>query len=424
MSMGLSRCLVLLCAALVFGSAPAPAQEEKPKAAPEKAAQEEPKEPGKDEKAPEKPEESPYLAVLGGDVYTVSDEVIPGGTVLIKKDRILKVGRDVRLPEGARTLDASGMRVYPGLVAVNANGLIAGGNKARDSFDPFTLNVDLGLAGGLTTAQAGNAAGKLTRGTLDGHLLSPSVWISLTYSSTAPATRRKLREDLDKARELLRLQRDHETAKSLGETEAKPPSEEGVNKDYVKLLKGEAMARFNADSLGALLAVCELLEEYPMRAVVFGGQEAWACAPRLGRAGARLVITPRDKAWADERLNRPSGWTIENARLLHEAGVEFAILPQEQFISTGGITGRDLLTLPLEAAFAIRGGLPQAAALRAITLDAAKCLGLEDRVGSIEPGKDADLLILDAPSYRHLAYNVGMNQVGTVIKGGGVVRGA
>ena len=350
------------------------------------------------------PEDSPYLAVVGGDVYTVADEVVYGGTVLIKGDRILKIGRELRVPEGARRIDATGMRVYPGLVAVNANGLIAGGNKPLDSFDPFALNVDLGLAGGITTVQAGGAVGKLTRGTLDGHLLAQNVWLNLSYGTTAPAARRKLREDLDKAREFLRLQRAAELAKALGEKDVQAPSEEGVNKEYVKLLQGQAVARFNAESLGQLLAVCELLEEYPLRAVVFGGQEAWACAARLGRSGARLVITPRAKAYADPRLNRPSGWTIENARQLYEAGVEFAILPREQFISTGGTTGRDLLTLPLEAAFAIRGGLPQEAALRALTLDAAKCLGVEDRVGSLEPGKDADLIVVDGDLFDYRSF--------------------
>lgn len=68
-------------------------------------------------------------------------------------------------------------------------------------------------------------------------------------------------------------------------------------------------------------------------------------------------------------------------------------------------------------------GLSLEEALTAATLGGAAALGLEDRLGSVEPGKDADLLILDAPSYRHLAYNVGMNQVRTVIKGGRVVFG-
>ena len=141
-----------------------------------------------------------------------------------------------------------------------------------------------------------------------------------------------------------------------------------------------------------------------MQSVIFGGQEAWACAGRLVRVGAQMVITPRAKAWADQTLNAPSGWTIENAKILWEHGVPFSILPQQRWISTGGLAGRDMLTLPMEAAFAIRGGLPQDAALRAVTLDAAKILGVEDRVGSIEPGKDADLIICDGDLFHYRTF--------------------
>ena len=141
-----------------------------------------------------------------------------------------------------------------------------------------------------------------------------------------------------------------------------------------------------------------------MQSVIFGGREAWACAGRLGRVNARMVLTPRAKQYADDRLNRPSGWSIENAQKLWAAGVEFAILPSQKSISTGGIAGRDLLTLPMEAAFAIRGGLSQKAALRSVTLDAAKILGLEDRLGSLEPGKDADLIICDGDLFDYRTF--------------------
>lgn len=141
-----------------------------------------------------------------------------------------------------------------------------------------------------------------------------------------------------------------------------------------------------------------------MQSVIVGGREAWACAGRLGRVGAQLIITPRSKSWQNDDVNRPSGWSIENARTLWEHGVPFAILPNERWISTGGIAGRDLLTLPMEAAFAIRGGLPQKAALRAVTIDAAKMLGVDHRLGSIEVGKDADLIICDGDLFHYRTF--------------------
>ena len=118
-------------------------------------------------------------------------------------------------------------------------------------------------------------------------------------------------------------------------------------------------------------------------------------AGEMARAGLQAVITPRTRRDRDERTNRPNGSSIENARILHEHGVPLAIIPLSTGTSTMGLAGRDLLHLPMEAAFAIRGGLPDEAALRAITLGAARILGIDHRVGSIEVGKDADFAIVD-----------------------------
>lgn len=355
--------------------------------------------------APVPAAESPFLAVVGGDVYTVTQGIVRGATVLCKKDRIVAIGAGITVPAGARIVDARGMRVYPGLVAVNSNGLIRGnGAGARDSFDPFSLNLDLALTGGLTCVQGSDTVVKLTRGTLDGHLLLAQPWIELNVSPTTPAGRRDLTAKFGKAREFLREKRAWKLASDLNRAEGEEPKPEGVDEGALALLEGRGTARFSADSTKDLLAICDFIEEYPLQSVIFGGREAWTVAGRLGRSGARLVLTARDKDWADDTLNRPSGWSIENARILHEHGVEFAILPESPGVSTGGIIGRDLMTLPLEAAFAIRGGLPQEAALRALTLDAAKILGVEDRLGSLEPGKDADLIVTDGDLFHYRTF--------------------
>src|SRR5262249_22947809 len=121
----------------------------------------------------------------------------------------------------------------------------------------------------------------------------------------------------------------------------------------------------------------------------------WIVASALGRAGCSVVMTPRTTVPPDERMNHPNGSTIENARLLHDAGVTLAIIPASFTVSIGGLAGRDLQHLNMEAAFAVRGGLSNEDALRAITIDAARILGIDSRVGSLEVGKDADLLVAD-----------------------------
>ena len=349
--------------------------------------------------------DSPYLYIHGADIHTVTDGVIHKGDILCKDGRVLKLGENLRKPHGARRIDASGMQIYPGLIAVDSSGIVSGrGLSIRDSYDPYALNIDLGLSGGLTTVQSGGAVAKLKHGTLDGILLGETGWVNMNYSTTSPSGRRKLREEFSKVRDFLREHRRWSLDKALGEDVGEEPEPKGVNKQHLALLKGEAVARFSANSLKDLLATCDLLEEYPMQSVIIGGREAWACAGRLGRVGAQLVITPRAKSWADDSLNRPSGWSIENARILWDHGVSFSILPGQRFISTGGIAGRDLLTLPMEAAFAIRGGLPQEVALRSITLDAAKLLGVDHRLGSIETGKDADFILCDGDLFHYRTF--------------------
>jgi imidazolonepropionase-like amidohydrolase len=84
--------------------------------------------------------------------------------------------------------------------------------------------------------------------------------------------------------------------------------------------------------------------------------------------------------------------------------VPFAVSTLSSSISLNGLAGRDLTSLPLEAAFAVRGGASERKALAAITIAPAKLLGVDDRIGSVEVGKDADLLILNGPPLDYRTY--------------------
>ncbi len=351
------------------------------------------------------PEENPYFAIVGGEIHTVTDGVVHAGTVLCKNGRILKVGENIRIPEGATLLKVDGLHVYPGLIAADSSGVVSGrGSSLKDSFDPFSLNLDLGLSGGLTSVVSGKAVVKLSRGTLEGFYLGEVPWVSLNVSPSSPSARRQLLASLAKARDHIRALAAWKRAKEDGEEDAVEPSSQGVNPDHLALLRKSKVARFRAETVRDLGAVCDLLEIFPMDAVIFGCREAWTLASRLGRSGARVVVYPRSKSWANPALNRASGWNIQNARILHDAGVEVCILPSSATISTGGMAGRDLLTLPLEAAFAIRGGLSEEAALRAVTLAPARLLRMDDRLGSVEVGKDADLIITDRSIFDYRSF--------------------
>lgn len=118
-------------------------------------------------------------------------------------------------------------------------------------------------------------------------------------------------------------------------------------------------------------------------------------ADELGRAGAYAVVTPRTRQAKEEALVRAGGSSIENAAILHRAGVQVAIVPGNTGFELSGITGRDLMHLPVEAGFAVRGGLSEQAALEGISSIPARILGVEHRVGTIEVGKDCDVVVTD-----------------------------
>ena len=155
------------------------------------------------------------------------------------------------------------------------------------------------------------------------------------------------------------------------------------------------MARFTAYEQSDLLGIARLAQQYRFRPVIQGCTEGWVVADELGRAGAYAVVTPRTLRDPQEQLAHPNGSSIDNAAILTAAGVQDAIVPANTSIDLGGTAGRDLLSLPLEAGFAILGGLDVRRALKGITVVPARLLGIDNRVGTLEIGKDADVVVTD-----------------------------
>lgn len=338
-------------------------------------------------------EESKWFAVVGGDVHTGTGAVLRGATVLSKSGRIHEIGYDLFIPDDAEVVDATGYRVYPGLVAISSFGLFGGGSGLEDTVDPFNQNMTLALGGGVTTAVQGNEAAKLKRGEIDGLVLRDDCFVNLNFTVRTPATKRTLRERFEEAAQYLRDYRQwqKDVKKNADLKEPKKPGDSSA----VDILRGEATARFSANERSDLLEIALLAQQYGFRPVIEGCAEGWTVADELGRAGAMAVVTPRYRRAREETITSEGGSSIENAARLHAAGVPVAIVPSSRGIDLGGIVGRDLMHLTVEAAFAVRGGLSEEAALAGITIVPARMLGIDHRVGTLEPGKDCDLLITD-----------------------------
>jgi imidazolonepropionase-like amidohydrolase len=340
-------------------------------------------------------EEERWFAVTNADIYTGTGEVLRGASLLARNGKIKAIGYELDVPPDAKVLDAKGLRVYPGLVAISSQGLLGNASSEfEDTIDPFNPRMTLGLAAGITTTGMANGAVKLKRFALKDVVVRDKIFATFVWSDRNPASKRSLREKFLATSEYLRQYREWEE-KVKKDKELKEPAKKNVDTSVLAVLRGELLAKFNANERGELLGIARLAQEFGFRPVIDGCQEGWTIADELGRAGVMAVVTPRDRRSKDELLAREGGTSIENAAILYKAGVPVAVETASKGVDLGGIVGRDIMALPIEADFAVRGGLPEDAALASITSVPAKILGINHRVGTLEVGKDCDLIVTD-----------------------------
>jgi imidazolonepropionase-like amidohydrolase len=172
----------------------------------------------------------------------------------------------------------------------------------------------------------------------------------------------------------------------------------------ISLLKRETAMRIRANSVDEIRDMVDLANELGYDIVIEGAIEGWVLAQELGASEVSVIYTPRQRREAQRDRKEDSGSFIESTGIFEEAGVPFAIATLSNSISTNGLAGRDLTSLALEAAFAVRGGADERTALQAVTIVPARMMGLEDKIGSIEVGKDADILILNGSPLDYRTY--------------------
>ena len=342
-------------------------------------------------------------AIQGADIYTITSGIIRNGTLLIKDGRIWKLGSGLAIPKGAKVIKAQGQIVMPGLVAIRGNLGESGGGRLADILDPFSQAVSMALASGVTSVFTRGAVIKPTYGDLEGMLLQETTLQNINFSGWRSRT--ELLMSLRSARAYLQDLTQHQREQAAGKKIPPPQPPRGASQ-YLPLLKGERTALVTGISAGQILAVLELVDEFGIKMIINGAIEGWAVAEEIAKRKVAVAMTPRHKLDADNDSATPSESNVENAAILKRAGVQLAIIPPSPSFtsSTGGIAGRDLMTLPLEAAFAIGGGLDEQTALEAITITPARLLGIDKRVGSLQPGKDADIIILDGHPFHYNSF--------------------
>jgi imidazolonepropionase-like amidohydrolase len=364
---------------------------------------------------------SQTVAITGGRVFPVSGPAIDNGTVLIRDGKIVAVGTNVTVPSDARRIDASGKWVTPGIfnaatvlgiTEVNAvQGTVdayAKGNgnavtasfKAWEGFNPASPLLQVTRNDGITTVGivpganmiSGQAAVvDLVDGTSLGDLLlrAPVAMIADLGSKgpdrgTARAeVLQKFRDVLRDARDFPRRRADYERAQSR-ELAARASDLEALQ----PVIQGKMLLIIDADRASDIENALQLAREFGLRIAVSGATEAWKVADKLAAARVPVIVgalnnIPRDFSSLGARQ--------ENAALLQKAGVKVVI--------NEGTDAFNARNVKYSAGVAVAFGLPWEEGLRAITQNAAELFGVADRVGTLQPGKDATLVVWDGDPF-------------------------
>ncbi|HSJ15527.1 MAG TPA: amidohydrolase family protein [Longimicrobiales bacterium] len=364
-------------------------------------------------------------AIVGGTVHPVSGPAIENGVVVLEGERIAAVGSaaQVAIPAGARRVDATGQHVYPGLIdPLTSLGLvdIEAVPQARDDrevgrfnphvralwgVNPFSIAIPVARANGITSVLTIPASG-IVRGAGSLIQLKGDTPEKMEIASRAalvvqfPRPKGEPWEppslEGDDVQDLLRLFRNargHALAPSPRRDPTArfelnaAPSQTALLDALMPALRGEQPVIFIAQSERDIRSLLMFLDSFPtVKAVLGGGHQAYHVAGELARRDIPVIVGSQLTPTVDRDDPVTAAW--RNAAILRERGVRVAFTTS---FSPEGVS--ELRNLPYAAARAVAYGLPEAEALRALTLSAAEIMGLGAELGSLDPGKRADLII-------------------------------
>ncbi len=384
--------------------------------------------------AQEKAKDAPVV-YRGARIHTAAGPVIERGVLIVLKGKILDVGAEdqVKVPEGAKVHDLAGKVIIPGLVDTHSHigifprpqvsahqdgnemtGPVQPGLRALDAISPDDPGIKMALAGGVTTANimpgSGNAIGgqtlyvKLRGAVIEAmRVLAGRVLGGIKFANgenpkgaygakdQAPGTRMKIaalqREQLAKAQAYKRQWDSYYKSRADGK-QVTPPERDLSLDPLLEVLERKRTVHFHCHRADDIMTAVRLAEEFGFELVLQHCTEGYLVADELAKRGISVSLTLVDSPGGKPEV---MGLLEENAAILSKAGVKVAI-NTDDFITES----RFLLRT---GAIAMRGGLSEEMALKALTLHGAQMLHLDDRLGSLAKGKDADFVVLSGAPF-------------------------
>ena len=358
------------------------------------------------------------LAFTGARLITISGPPMEDGVLVVQGGRIVAVGPAARVkpPADAQVVDVRGRTLMPGLVDTHSH--IGGGAGADgsapiqpdvrilDAIDVRSSSIRRARAGGITTVNIMPGSGHLLSGqtlyvklrparTIEDLLIpgpdgSPMGGMKLANGtnplragSTGPFPGTRGRSAALVREGFVRAQEYRDRLRRAGDDPAKRPPRDLGLEGLVEVLEGKRTVHFHTHRHDDILTALRLAQEFGFRPVLQHVSEAWKVADEIARAGVPSSIIMIDSPGGKLETMDVS---LENGAALERAGAPVGF-HTDDYITDSRLFLRS-------AGLAVRAGMSREGALRALTLAGAEMLGLQDRIGSLEAGKDADFVIL------------------------------
>ena len=368
------------------------------------------------------PPQTQPVVLRGATIHPVTGPDVPDGEIVFEGGKITAVGRGLTVPAGARVIDVAGKHVYPGLISAHTSlGLteiqsVRGNTDSAEvgSVNPnaraqVVVNADSELLpiaranGVLTALVVPKTADGLVSGVSSLLHLDGWTWESMTVKADVglhvfwpdlrvnrdprfPVTAGNQQIEIDRRlrnlRELFGAARAYQQAVDAGH-----PGRTDLRLAALgPILRGELSVFVHADSERQIEDAVRWAGQEKLRLVLVGGQDAWRVADLLKERGVPVIVSPVDTI----PLRRGEAYdaAYANPGKLHAAGVRFCIANEGSDFDAAHDRN-----LPYQAGQAAAHGLPREEALRAISLYPAQILGVADRLGSLEAGKDATFIV-------------------------------
>ena len=362
------------------------------------------------------------MLIVNGTVHTMDGLTIPNGYVAVSGSKIAKVGPMEECPDfwEGETVDAGQGHILPGFVDAHSHLGMFGdalgfegddGNESTDPCTPQLRAIDAinpqdrcfheAREGGVTTVLTGPGsanpiAGQFAAIKTDGRWVDEMVLRApaamkmalgenpkTVYNErketpiTRMATAAVIRQELSKTLEYMEKQ-----DKADAEEDTDAPDYDAKLEALIPVLRGELPVHIHAHRADDIATAVRICREFGLKYVIVHGTEGHLLPELLAAEGAGVITGP---SLTDRSKPELANLTIENPAILARAGVPVAICTDHPVIP--------IQYLPICAALAVRGGLEPEEALAAITIHPARLAGLDKRVGSLEPGKDADIVV-------------------------------